>query len=101
MNKEIEKLFKKFDIILKNYELDKKFGQLSVDSICHLFPTEIINLKQYIQELQHQLEEKNKVINEIKNALTNYKSEWADDDEVVKDIDTFLKILERGKNGKK
>ena len=46
------------------------------------------------------LEEKDKVIDEIKNALTNYKSEWAEDDLVVKDIDTFLKILERDKEVK-
>ncbi len=49
----------------------------------------------YIENLQHQLEEKDKVINEIKNALTDYKSEWAEDDQVVKDIDTFLKILDK------
>ena len=66
MNKEIEKLFNKFDNILKNYELDKKIGELSVDSICHLFPNEIETLKQYIQDLQHQLEQSKNFIKMIK-----------------------------------
>ena len=60
--------------------------------------TQIAVLIEENKNLQHQLEEKDKVIDEIKNALTNYKSEWAEDDQVVKDINTFLKILERGKN---
>ena len=64
-----------------------------------ILETDNSELKKENKDLQHQLEEKDKVIEEIENALTNYKSEWADDDQVVKDIDTFLEILERGKNG--
>ena len=98
MDKEIEKLFKKFDIILENYELDKECGQLSIDSICHLFPTEIMDLKQYIEDLQHQLKEKDKVIDEaIKLANDILVSGW---DYVEKDniCIKLLEILERGKN---
>ncbi len=66
MNKEeIEKLFKNFDIILENYEFDKKCGQLSIDSIYHLFPTEILLLKQYIQDLEHQLEKTSEAIGKL------------------------------------
>lgn len=54
MNKDIEELLNKFDKVLENYELDKKFGQLSVDSICHLFPNEIQILLSYIKELEQE-----------------------------------------------
>ena len=52
MNNELQKILDKFDYILKNYELDKKIGQMSVDSICHLFPNEMIAIKDYITNLQ-------------------------------------------------
>ena len=107
MSKEIEELFKKFDIILENYELDKTLGQLSVDSIYHLFPTEIIDLKKYIQDLQHQLEEKDKVIDEVKNyCKSKSKFNCFGDSLTEKVLNTYvnatkkdiLEILERGKN---
>lgn len=57
MQEEIKEILDKFDKVLKNYELDKKFGQMSVDSICHLFPSEMIAIKDYITNLQEELEE--------------------------------------------
>ena len=52
MSEEMQNIMNKFDKILENYEIDKKFGQLSVDSICHLFPSEIEIIKYYIKELE-------------------------------------------------
>ena len=51
-NKEIEELLNNLNKKLKNYELDKKIGQLSVDSIYHLFPNEIQLLLSYIEQLE-------------------------------------------------
>ena len=48
----MDEIKEKFNKILENYEIDKKFGQLSVDSICHLFPTEIETILKYIEELE-------------------------------------------------
>ena len=82
------------------YEINTKYNNLP-DNIKESDRKETYKIIPIIDEyLKHQLEEKDKVIDEIKNALTNYKSEWAEDDQVVKDINKFLKILERGKNGK-
>lgn len=52
MSEEMKNIMDKFDKILENYEIDKKFGQLSVDSICHLFPSEIEAIINYIKELE-------------------------------------------------
>ena len=52
MSEEMKNIMDKFDKILENYEIDKKFDQLSVDSICHLFPSEIKIIKGYIKELE-------------------------------------------------
>lgn len=57
-----------------------------------------IYITNFIVNLSKQLEEKDKVIDEIKNALINYKNEWVEDDQVIKDINKFLEILKRGKN---
>lgn len=51
-NKEIEELLNNLNKKLKNYELDKRIGQLSVDSIHHLFPNEIQLLLSYIEQLE-------------------------------------------------
>ena len=64
MKDEIKEILDKFDKVLENYELDKKFGQMSVDSICHLFPSEMIIIKDYITNLQEELKNKNKIIKE-------------------------------------
>ena len=67
MNKEeITKILNKFDKVLENYELDKKFGQLSVDSIYSLFPTEMIVIKDYIEYLEQALLD-------IKEYIENYE----------------------------
>ena len=60
MNKEIERIKDIKDIFnkkLENYELDKKFGQLSIDSIHSLFPTDIELLLNYINQLEKENEE--------------------------------------------
>ena len=59
MNDKIKEILDRFDKKLENYELDKKFGQLSIDSICHLFPSEIITIKDYITSLQEKEIDKN------------------------------------------
>lgn len=55
MNEDIEKLKDKLKKTLENYELDKKFGQLSVDSIYSMFPTESKILLDYIEYLEKQV----------------------------------------------
>ena len=52
MSEEMQNIMNKFDKILENYEIDKKFGQITIDSICHLFPSEIEIIKDYIKELE-------------------------------------------------
>lgn len=52
MSEEMKNIMDKFDRILKNYEIDKAFGQLSIDSVCHLFPGEIETIMNYIKELE-------------------------------------------------
>ena len=52
MSEEMKNIMDKFDKILENYEIDKKCGQFSIDSICHLFPNEIQIIKDYIKELE-------------------------------------------------
>lgn len=89
MDSEIKEILNKFDKVLENYELDKKFGQMSVDSICHLFPNELIIIKNCITNLR----EENKRLKEIENfkfsirkdetkttpiVTKNYKSEYED-----------------------
>lgn len=64
-NEEIKEILYKFDKILENYELDKKFGQFSVDSICHLFPQEIITIKNYITNLPEKVKNQKKEIQRL------------------------------------
>ena len=66
MNNDIEEILDRFDRVLKNYEIDKRIGNLSVDSIYHLFPNETITIKNYITNLQ----EENKRLKEIVYNLT-------------------------------
>ena len=65
MKDEIKEILDKFDKVLENYELDKKWGQMSVDSICHLFPSEMVAIKDYITNLQ----EKDKEIERLNEEL--------------------------------
>lgn len=52
MNKDIEELRVRLNKTLENYELDKKFGQMSIDSIYSMFPSEIEKLLNYIDKLE-------------------------------------------------
>ena len=52
MSEEMKNIMDKFDKILENYEIDKKCGQITIDSIYHLFPSEIEIIKGYIKELE-------------------------------------------------
>lgn len=69
MNEDIEKLKEKLKKILENYEIDKKIGQLSVDSIYHIFPTESKILLDYIEQLQNNWNELKKWLEECLNEL--------------------------------
>ena len=60
MSKEIERIKDLKDIFnkkLEHFELDKKLGQLSIDSIYSLFPTDIELLLNYINQLEKENEE--------------------------------------------
>jgi len=71
MNEDIQKILNKFDVVLKNYELDKAFGQMSVDSICHLFSSEILTIKNYIEAYENMRKEAIEIIDLIKPELWN------------------------------
>ena len=49
----IDEIKIKFKAKLESYEIDKKCGQLSIDSICHLFPNEVEVLLKYIEDSRH------------------------------------------------
>ena len=66
MNEKIKEILNKFERCLENYEHDKAFGQLSVESICHLFPISQQTLKNYIIDLQ----QKNERLNNLMNSTT-------------------------------
>ncbi len=74
MSEEIKGILNKFDKVLENYELDKKFKQFSVDSICHLFPNEMLTIKNTITSLQQKVEQleniRKEAIEYIKKNLT-------------------------------
>ena len=95
MNEEIKEILNKFDKVLENYELDKKTKSFTVDSICHLFPNEMIIILNYITNLQKE----NKILRE--NAEHNDKVvdkvNW-ENQKLVKVIDELEKILEFEKN---
>lgn len=69
MNNDIEEILDRFDRVLKNYELDKKIGNFSVDSIYHLFPNEMITIKNYITNLQEENKRLNNIIDELEKRL--------------------------------
>lgn len=72
MKEEIKEILDKFDKVLENYELDKKWGQMSIDSICHLFPSEMVAIKDCITNLQKE----NKVQKEkIEHLLIDLRGE--------------------------
>ena len=73
MSEELKNVLDKFDKVLENYELDKKCGQISIDSICHLFPSEIITIKDYIQQ-------KENIIKEVREWAKKYSCQFTNDD---------------------
>lgn len=86
MSEEEQNVLDKFDEVLENYELDKKCGQISIDSICHLFPSEIITIKNYIQQ-------KENIIKEVREYIEDNST----DKYLLKsfDIDVLLEILDK------
>ncbi len=95
MKDEIKEILDKFDKVLENYELDKKWGQMSVDSICHLFPNEMIIIKNYITNLQvekdslddynRHLHNENKTLQKENERLL--KKSYSDDVRITKAIE--------------
>lgn len=112
MNNEIKEIIDKFDRVLKNYELDKKVGNLSVDSICHLFPSEMITIKDCITNLQEENDRHFKEAIRYENACDEleiridkaieYIKEKSlfDGDLSYKEVSYLLNILEGDENDK-
>ena len=99
MSEEIKEILNKFDGVLKNYELDKAFGQLSVDSICHLFPSEIITIKNYIQQKENIIKEAREYIENnwiSKKDADNYRFDDEELDIEISDIAVLFDILNKG-----
>ena len=98
MNREdlerIEELKKRFNKKLENFELDKLCGQLSVDSICSLFPTEIILLLDYINQLETNIDEALKITKELYEEGVSWHWDNGALEEYVLEL---LSILEKGK----
>ena len=76
---EIKEILDKFDKVLKNYELDKKFGQMSVDSIYHLFPSEMVAIKDYITNLQQENERLKELCDKYEEEHSNEFQCWKRD----------------------
>ena len=64
MSEEINKILDKFDRTLEEYELDKKVGQPSIDSIYFLYPSEMITIKNYIRQKENIIKEVREYIEE-------------------------------------
>ena len=84
MNEEKWEVIKnKFERTLGMWEIDKKCGQFTTDSIQHLFPLEIEVIINYIDELQNNWNELKGLIDEriedcryfLTNADVNYEKE--------------------------
>lgn len=90
MNKEviefIKELKEKLNKKLENYELDKAFGRLSVDSIYSLFPTESKMLLDYINQLETNIKDAIELMYDMD------WNEWENGAEI-----RIQQILERGK----
>lgn len=56
----------------------------------------IKDLNQDRKELKEQLEQKNKIIEEAKKWVTNYKLKWDFDDETGLELNELLDILNKG-----
>ena len=88
---EIKYILDKFDKVLENYELDKKLGQMSTDSIYHLFPSEIITIKDYIKQ-------KENIIKEVRESA---KRELKIAEENIKNSEQWLEVEEEQEHAKK
>lgn len=71
-DEDIKKILDKLKITLQNYELDKKTGRLSVDSIYSLFPTEQIQIINCIENLQREKNILKAELHYYKNTLIKY-----------------------------
>lgn len=69
MSEEISKILDKFDRTLEEYELDKKVGQPSIDSIYFLYPSEMITIKNYIRQ-------KENIIKEVREYVKSNEKEY-------------------------
>ena len=65
MSEEINKILDKFDRTLEKYELDKKVGQPSIDSIYFLYPSEMITIKNYIRQKENIIKEVREKVEEL------------------------------------
>ena len=59
-------------------EFDKQIGQLSIDSICHLFPSEIITIKDCITNLQEENERLTRSVVSYDETLLKRNNEYED-----------------------
>ena len=98
MSDEIREILDKFDKVLENYELDKKFGQMSVDSICHLFPSEMTAIKDYITNLQHRIEYLERSNNRREDTIMGLRDEIVEYEDYKSRIDKVYKITTEFEN---
>ena len=90
MNEEKWQVIKaKFETVLEWYEYDKKTGQLTVDSLCTLFPTELKAIIDYIDEL----EQENHQLKDRIEKVMKYLNDNRDTCYMDEDINYLLKIL--------
>ena len=85
MSEEVNKILDKFDRTLEEYELDKKVGQPSIDSIYFLYPSEMITIKKYIRQ-------KENIIKEVREYIGS-KEHYEDDFDT--EIEKVYKILDK------
>mgnify|MGYP006325579179 FL=1 len=86
----------KFEQTLKSWEIDKKCGQITPDSIYSLFPTEIEAIIDYVNNLQSQLKAKEEVIKEAREYVEKCKHlNWYVESCYTNDL---LEILSKGEN---
>ena len=88
MSEEISKILYKFDRTLENYELDKKVGQPSIESIYFLYPSEMITIKNYIRQ-------KENIIKEVREEVKIYEEQ--NNDGITNELDNYV-FIQRLKN---
>ncbi len=92
-----------------NKEIDNLINKPIKDDLSNWNITDIQLIKSYLVDFQHQLEEKEKVIDEtIKylkkhsrmiSTFTGIEQPYAQENLSTDEVDELLEILERGKNG--